>query len=81
MQSDVTNVQCLINKSHNTRDFSTGSTIEGIAVDYINQFLFYTCTFDKAIVVVSLKNKDIHKTIVNESLGKPKDIIAHPERG
>ncbi|XP_060568535.1 uncharacterized protein LOC132727141 isoform X2 [Ruditapes philippinarum] len=57
------------------------STIEGIAVDYINQLLFYTCTFDKVIVVVSLKNKDIHKTIVNESLGIPKDIIVHPERG
>ncbi|XP_060606112.1 low-density lipoprotein receptor-related protein 5-like, partial [Ruditapes philippinarum] len=58
-----------------------GSISDGIAVDYINQLLFYTCKLDQVIVVVSLKNKDIYKTIVNESLDEPKDIIAHPERG
>ncbi|XP_060590191.1 low-density lipoprotein receptor-related protein 4-like [Ruditapes philippinarum] len=57
------------------------SISDGIAVDYINQLLFYTCTFDKVIVVVSLKNKDIYKTIVNETLDQPRDIIVHPERG
>jgi hypothetical protein len=69
-------VQC-----YNTRVFSAGSISDGIAVDYINQLLFYTCKLDQVIVVVSLKNKDIYKTIVNESLDEPKDIIAHPERG
>ncbi|XP_060587389.1 sortilin-related receptor-like, partial [Ruditapes philippinarum] len=58
-----------------------GSTSDGIAVDYINQLLFYTCDLDNVIIVVSLKNKDIYKTIVNESLDEPWDIIVHPERG
>jgi hypothetical protein len=79
MKSDVTNMQYY--KIHNTRVFSAESISDGIAVDYINQLLFYTCTFDKVIVVVSLKNKDIYKTIVNESLDQPRDIIVHPERG
>ena len=61
--------------------FFSDSISDGIAVDYINQLLFYTCTYDKVIVVVSLKNRNIYRTIVNESLDQPRDIIVHPERG
>lgn len=61
--------------------FPTDSISDGLAVDYINQLLFYTCTYEDIIVVVSLKDKRIYKTIVNESLDEPRDIIVHPERG
>lgn len=63
------------------RKLPNESISDGLAVDYINQLLFYTCTNDDIIVVVSLQDKRIYKTIVNDSLDEPRDIIVHPERG
>ncbi|KAL4220501.1 Low-density lipoprotein receptor-related protein 2 [Mactra antiquata] len=57
------------------------SISDGVAVDNINQLLFYTCTNENIIVVVSLKDPSLYKTIVDENLDEPRDIIVHPERG
>ena len=54
---------------------------DGIAVDYVNQLLFYTDTFQDIIVVVSLANADLYKTIINDSLDEPRDIIVDSING
>ena len=50
-------------------------------MDYINQLLFYTDTNQDVIVVVSLNNPDIYKTIVNDTLDEPRDIIVDSLNG
>ena len=54
---------------------------DGIAVDYVNQLLFYTETSYNIIVVVSLNNPDIYRTIVNDTLDEPRDIIVDSLNG
>ena len=59
----------------------TGSVCDGIAVDYVNQLLFYTDTFQDVIVVISLKNPNIYKTVINDTLDEPRDIIVDAKNG
>ena len=61
--------------------FLPGSVCDGIAVDYVNQLLFYTETTYDVIVVVSLNNPDIYRTIVNDTLDEPRDIIVDSVNG
>lgn len=61
--------------------FILESISDGLAVDYINQLLFYTCTNYDVIMVVSLKDSRVYRTIINDSLDEPRDIVAHSEQG
>jgi len=61
--------------------FLPDSISDGIAVDHVNQLLFYTCTGNDVIMAVSLANPNISRTIVNESLDEPRDIAVDPSLG
>ncbi|XP_052784175.1 low-density lipoprotein receptor-related protein 4-like [Mya arenaria] len=63
------------------RKLPNDSVSDGIAVDHINQLLFYTCTRFDVIVVMSLSNTGLYRTIIDDSLDEPRDIIVHPEEG
>ncbi|KAH3870466.1 hypothetical protein DPMN_033654 [Dreissena polymorpha] len=65
----------------NLRTCSSYSISDGLAVDHVNQLLFYTCTHYNVIMVASLSNPTIYRTIVNESLDEPRDIIVNSETG
>ncbi|KAK7474594.1 hypothetical protein BaRGS_00034178 [Batillaria attramentaria] len=54
------------------------SVCDGIAVDYINQLLFYTETGNDVIGVTSLIHFDHHVTIIKGSLDEPRDIVVSP---
>ena len=60
---------------------ASDSISDGLAVDHVNQLLFYTCTHYDVIMVASLSNPAIYRTIVNESLDEPRDIIVNSETG
>ncbi|XP_052265927.1 low-density lipoprotein receptor-related protein 4-like [Dreissena polymorpha] len=63
------------------RKLPNDSISDGLAVDHVNQLLFYTCTHYDVIMVASLSNPAIYRTIVNESLDEPRDIIVNSETG
>ncbi|KAH3870476.1 hypothetical protein DPMN_033664 [Dreissena polymorpha] len=63
------------------RKLPNDSISDGLAVDHVNQLLFYSCTHYEVIMVASLSNPAIYRTIVNESLDEPRDIIVNSETG
>ncbi|XP_055959374.1 uncharacterized protein LOC126832503 isoform X2 [Patella vulgata] len=61
---------------------STGtSTIDGMAVDYINRLLYYTDTGPDTINVLSLDNYDYRLTLIDTGLDEPRAIALLPNDG
>lgn len=54
---------------------------DGIAVDFVNQLLFYTDTGNDVIGVVSIVDITKFRTLINHSLDEPRDIVASPTEG
>lgn len=57
------------------------STLDGIAVDYLNGLIFVTDAGLNQITVLSLLQPKYRKIIVSESLDKPRAIVANPFTG
>ncbi|XP_050418235.1 uncharacterized protein LOC126831663 isoform X3 [Patella vulgata] len=64
-----------------TAGTSTTSTIDGMAVDYINRLLYYTDTGPDTINVLSLDNYDYRLTLIDTGLDEPRGIALLPNRG
>ncbi|KAI8503928.1 hypothetical protein Bbelb_179960, partial [Branchiostoma belcheri] len=58
------------------------SGVEGLAVDWLNQNLYYTDAYFNWIGVISYKyTPSRHHVIVHEGLSRPSGIAVHPQRG
>ncbi|XP_052104944.1 low-density lipoprotein receptor-related protein 4-like isoform X2 [Mytilus californianus] len=57
------------------------STLDGLAVDYINRLLFITDTGLNQISVLSLSQSKYNKVIISEKLDQPRAIVVHPWKG
>ncbi|XP_066267552.1 low-density lipoprotein receptor-related protein 6-like [Branchiostoma lanceolatum] len=58
------------------------SGVEGMAVDWLNQNLYYTDGYFNWIAVVNYKDKPPrHHVIVHEGLERPRGIAVHPQAG
>lgn len=57
------------------------STLDGLAVDYINRLLFITDTGLNQISVLSLSQSKYNKVIISEKLDQPRAIVVHPMKG
>ncbi|KAJ8310212.1 hypothetical protein KUTeg_012077 [Tegillarca granosa] len=63
------------------RALTTNSVLDGVAVDYLNNLLYYTDAGLDTITVVSLSKIMVYKTIITEDLAEPRDIVVHPSLG
>ncbi|XP_025079316.1 low-density lipoprotein receptor-related protein 4-like isoform X1 [Pomacea canaliculata] len=63
------------------RKLSEKAICDGIAVDFVNQLLFYTDTGNDVIGVVSIVDISKFRTLINHSLDEPRDIVASPTEG
>lgn len=57
------------------------SVCDGIAVDYINNLLFFTDTGRDVIGVTHMVNIDFHVTLIKDDLEEPRDIVVSPTDG
>ncbi|KAK6166565.1 hypothetical protein SNE40_023222 [Patella caerulea] len=64
-----------------TASTNTTSTVDGMAVDYINRLLYYTDTGPDTINVLSLDNYDYRLTLIDTGLDEPRGIALLPNKG
>lgn len=57
------------------------STLDGLAVDYLNRLLFLTDAGLNQITAISLFQPKYSKVIISQNLDKPRAIVAHPWKG
>lgn len=61
--------------------FLLDSTLDGLAVDYLNRLLFLTDAGLNQITAISLFQPKYSKVIISQNLDKPRAIVAHPWKG
>lgn len=65
------------------REWMTNNVSEpnGIAIDWIHDLLYWTDAHADAIRVVSLSNKQHHRTLISDHLDEPRAIVVEPMKG
>ncbi|XP_036362725.1 low-density lipoprotein receptor-related protein 4 isoform X3 [Octopus sinensis] len=69
-----------INGVHETlvKQLTDDSIADGLAIDYVNQLLFYSDAGIRIIGVMTLSAYPFHKTLINSGLEKVRSVIASP---
>ncbi|XP_014768919.1 low-density lipoprotein receptor-related protein 5 [Octopus bimaculoides] len=69
-----------INGVHETlvKKLTDDSIADGLAIDYVNQLLFYSDAGIRIIGVMTLSAYPFHKTLINSGLEKVRSVIASP---